>query len=283
MLPRNHPDRIQIAFDDHRLVANAGLILPATLALRLGLPQLLRKHLDLGGAPGRANTGDKMMTVVASALAGGDCIDDADVLRAGGTARVLGFTAKAPSTLGTFLRSFRWGHVRQLDRVSRELLARVWKAGAGPGDAPFTIDLDSTICETYGLAKEGARHHGYTGARGYHPLLAVAAGTGDVLLARLREGRANSARGAAHFLRETVGRVSYCGARGQLTVRADSGIGYRNSRFLGRWPSRDNSATSCLSSRFSRLSACTSCWAASRTVSRASLSLPASMNSFVHA
>ena len=188
MLPRNHPDRIQIAFDDHRLVANAGLILPATLALRLGLPQLLRKHLDLGGAPGRANTGDKMMTLVASALAGGDCIDDADVLRAGGTARVLGFTAKAPSTLGTFLRSFRWGHVRQLDRVSRELLARVWKTGAGPGDAPFTIDLDSTICETYGLAKEGARHHGYTGARGYHPLLAVAAGTGEVLMARLREG-----------------------------------------------------------------------------------------------
>ena len=144
MLPRNHPDRIQIAFDDHRLVANAGLILPATLALRLGLPQLLRKHLDLGGAPGWANTGDKMMTLVASALAGGDCIDDADVLRAGGTARVLGFTAKAPSTLGTFLRSFRWGHVRQLDRVSRELLARAWQAGAGPGDGPLTIDLDST-------------------------------------------------------------------------------------------------------------------------------------------
>ena len=100
MLPRNHPDRIQIAFDDHGLVANAGLILPATLALRLGLPQLLRKRLDLGGAPGRANTGDKMMTMVASALAGGDCIDDADVLRAGGTARVLGFTAKPESTEG---------------------------------------------------------------------------------------------------------------------------------------------------------------------------------------
>ena len=147
------------------------------------------------------------------------------MLRAGGTAGVLGFTAKAPSTLGTFLRSFRWGHVRQLDGVSRELLARgVWKAGAGPGDAPFTIDLDSTICETYGLAKEGARHHGYTGARGYHPLLAVAAGTSDVLMARLREGRAHTARGAAHFLGETVGRVRYCGARGQLTVRADSGF-----------------------------------------------------------
>ena len=219
MLPQNKPDRIRILFDDHRLVANAGLILPATLALRLGLPQLLRKHLDLGGAPGRANTGDKMMTLVASALAGGDCIDDADVLRAGGTARVLGFTAKAPSTLGTFLRSFRWGHVRQLDRVSRELLARVWKAGAGPGDAPFTIDLDSTICETYGLAKEGARHHGYTGARGYHPLLAVAAGTGDVLMARLREGRQHRPRRCP--LPATVGRVRYCHAVVAVCRRMD--------------------------------------------------------------
>ena len=224
MLPRNHPDRIQITFDDRRLVANAGLLLPATLARHLGLPELVQQRLDLGDAPGRANTGDKMMTLVASALAGGDCIDDADVLRTGGTACTLGGTVKAPSTLGTFLRSFRWGHVRQLDRVSRELLARAWAAGAGPGDAPFTIDLDSTICETYGLAKEGARHHGYTGKRGYHPLLAIAAGTGDVLMARLREGRANTARGAAHFLRETVSRVRHAGASGQLTARADSGF-----------------------------------------------------------
>ena len=104
------------------------------------------------------------------------------------------------------------------------MLARAWAAGAGPGDAPLTIDLDSTICETYGLAKEGARHHGYTGKRGYHPLLAIAAGTGDVLMSRLRQGRANTARGAAHFLRETVGRVRYGGASGQLTVRADSGF-----------------------------------------------------------
>ena len=223
MLPRNHPDRIRITFDDHRLVANAGLILPAALALHLGLPQLVQEHLDLGDAPGRANTGDKLVTLVASALAGGDCgdcgdcIDDADVLRTGGTACAIGCVVKAPSTLGTFLRSFRWGHVRQLDRVSRRLLARAWAAGAGPGDASLTIDLDSTICETYGLAKEGARHHGYTGARGYHPLLAIAAGTGEVLMARLREGRANTARGAAHFLRETVGGDSGTGAlrRGQ--------------------------------------------------------------------
>ena len=179
MLPRSYPDGIHIAFDDHRLVNNAGLILPATLAQHLGLPQLVQQRLDLGDAPGRANTGDKIVTLVASALAGGDCIDDADVLRTGRTASALGCVVKAPSTLGTFLRSFRWGHVRQLDRVSRELLARAWAGGAGPG---------------------------------------------DVLMSRLREGRANTARGAAHFLRETVGRVRYGGARGPLTVRADSGF-----------------------------------------------------------
>jgi hypothetical protein len=217
-------DRVDAAFDDDRLVADAGLLLPATLALHLGLKGLVDRFLDLGRAAGRANVGDKFLTLLMSALAGGDCIDDSDALRAGGTSRILGFRVKAPSTLGTFLRSFRWGHVRQLDRVSRELLARAWAAGAGPGDAPFTIDLDSTICETYGLAKEGALHHGYTKVRGYHPLLAVAAGTGDVLMARLREGRANTVRGAAHFLRETIGRVRSAGASGQLTMRADSGF-----------------------------------------------------------
>ena len=223
MLTSERPDRIKVAFDDPRLVANAGLLLPVTLAQRLGLGELADSHLDLGDAPGRANAGDKILTLVASALAGGDCIDD-DALRCGGTGRVLGCTVKAPSTLGTFLRSFRWGHARQMGRVSRELLARAWAAGAGPGDSPLTIDLDSTVCETYGLGKEGARRHNYTGQRGYHPLLAIAAGTGDVLMARLRAGRANTARGAAHFLRETVSRVRRAGAGGQLTVRADSGF-----------------------------------------------------------
>jgi hypothetical protein len=130
----------------------------------------------------------------------------------------------APSTLGTFLRSFRWGHVRQLDAVSRRLLARAWGAGAGPGAEPFTLDLDSTICETYGFAKHGGRHHGYTHVRGYHPLLAVAAGTGDVLHARLRGGTANSGRGAGSFLAETIERVRAAGASGALTVRGDSGF-----------------------------------------------------------
>jgi Transposase DDE domain group 1 len=217
-------DRVDTAFDGTQLVADAGLLLPATLAAHLGLRELVGRYLHLGKAPGRANVGDKVLTLIASALAGGDCIDDAAALQAGGAARILGFRVKAASTLGTFLRSFRWGHVRQLDRVSRELLARAWAAGAGPGDAPFTIDLDSTICETYGLKKEGAVHHGYTKVRGYHPLLAVAAGTGDVLMARLREGRANTTRGAAHFLRETIGRVRSAGATGELTLRADSGF-----------------------------------------------------------
>ena len=155
MLPLDHPDRIQIAFDDHRLVANAGLLLPVTLAQHLGLREIVDNHVDLADAPGRANPDDKMRTLVASALAGGDCINDADVLRTGGTAgaRLRGQGAIHPplsrgQALGTFLRSFRWGHVRQLDRVSRELLAQAWAAGAGPGDAPLTIDLDSTICET---------------------------------------------------------------------------------------------------------------------------------------
>ena len=102
MLPRSHPERIQVSFDDHRLVANAGLLLPAILARRLGLPQLADQYLNLGRAPGRANAGDKLLTLVASALAGGDCgdcIDDADALRSGGTGKVLGCVVKAPSTL----------------------------------------------------------------------------------------------------------------------------------------------------------------------------------------
>ena len=162
---------------------------------------------SISPTPSDVTTRPPLIIRVASALAGGDCIDDADALRAGGTLRGQGAIHPGED-------------VRQLDRVSRQLLARAWAAGAGPGDSPLTIDLDSTICETYGLAKEGARHHGYTGARGYHPLLAIAAGTGEVLMSRLREGRANTARGAAHFLRETVGRVRYGGARGQLTSTA---------------------------------------------------------------
>ena len=107
-----------------------------------------------------------------------------------------------------------WGHARQLDVVSRKLLARAWSAGAGPGDKPLTIDIDCTICETYGLAKAGGSRFTYTHVRGYHPLLAVAAGTGEVLHTRLRGGPAHTAQGAARFIAETVERVPGCGSSG---------------------------------------------------------------------
>ena len=215
-------DRVDTAFDDDRLVADAGLLLPATLALHLGLKGLVERFLDLGRAAGRANVGDKLLTLVMSALAGGDCIDDADALRAGGTSRVLGFSVKAPSTLGTFLRSFRWGHVRQLDRVSRELLARAWAAGAGPGAAPFTIDLDSTICETYGLAKEGAPCTTGTPRSAAITRCSRSPRAPATCSWRGCAGAAPTPAGApAHFLRETIGRVRSAGATGELTMRAD--------------------------------------------------------------
>ena len=143
---------------------------------------------------------------------------------AGDTQAVLGHVVLAPSTLGTFLRSFSWGHARQLDTVAGDLLARAWAAGAGPDAEPFTIDVDSSIHETYGLAKEGGTRFTYNHVRGYNPLYAVAAGTGDVLHVRLRGGNAHSGRGAAGFLTETFGRVRRAGAAGPIVLRADSGF-----------------------------------------------------------
>jgi hypothetical protein len=107
-------------------------------------------------------------------LAGGDCIDDADLLRCGATSQVLGHRVMAPSTLGTFLRSFTFGHVRQLDRLTEQLLGRAWAAGAGPSDGPMTMDLDSTVCQVHGYHKQGAAY-GYPRILGDHPLLATRA------------------------------------------------------------------------------------------------------------
>jgi hypothetical protein len=129
----------------------------------------------------------------------------------------------APSTLGTFLRSFTFGHVRQLDRLAEQLLGRAWAASAGPGDAAMTIDLDSTVCEVHGYHKQGAAY-GYTHKLGDHPLVATRADSGEVLHARQRTGRANTARGAARFVDELAARVRRAGASGELTMRADSGF-----------------------------------------------------------
>ena len=110
-------DRIRVMFDDEHLVADAGLIQTATLVQHLGLEALFNGHVDLGDAPGHANVGLKALTIIDSVLAGGDSIDDCDALRAGATGVVLGHGLRAPSTLGTFLRSFTWGHARQRDKV----------------------------------------------------------------------------------------------------------------------------------------------------------------------
>ena len=130
---------------------------------------------------------------------------------------------RAPSTVGSWLRAHKWSNVRELDAVCRELLARLWAAGAGPADlaGPLTIDLDSSIVPVYGRGKQGAAF-GYTKVRGYHPQFATCAQTGMVLFSRLRGGSAGAARGAKSFLTETVSRVRDAGATGQLTVRADS-------------------------------------------------------------
>lgn len=125
-------DRMQVTFEDHRAVANAGLLLPATLAAHLGAGALLDETVDLGDDPGAPNPARKALTVVLAMLAGGQFIDDVDLLRAGSSGRVVGFDPAAPSTVGTFLRAFTFGHVRQLDKAAEELLGRAWEAGTGP-------------------------------------------------------------------------------------------------------------------------------------------------------
>jgi hypothetical protein len=212
-----------VVFDDERVVANAGVMLPALLAGRLGIEAVVDQTVDLGDRPGAANVGQKVMTMVSAFALGADCIEDCDVLRSGQTQAVLGHRVAAPSTLGTFLRSFTFGHVRQLDRVLGLALQRAWAAGAGPGDGRLVIDADSFVSEVFGPKKQGVGF-GYTRVRGYHPLLATRADTGEVLHIRLRTGSANTSRGMTRFLDELIARVDRAGATGQKLLRADSGF-----------------------------------------------------------
>ena len=216
-------DRIQVRFDDEKLVANAGLLLVGTLAVRLELESLVNNLVRLSGRVGGSRPGRKVMSLVHAIVAGGSHIDHADVLRCGGTEAVLPFRVMAPSTLGTFLRAFSFGHVRQLEAVVGETLRRAWAMGAGPGPARLVIDVDSTICEVAGKSKQGAAF-GYTKVLGYHPILASRADTGEVLHARMRKGSANTARGARRFIDELVARVRRAGATGEIVMRFDSGF-----------------------------------------------------------
>ena len=216
-------DRVSVIFDEPNLVVNAGLLLVATLVARLNLECLINGTVRLGGRVGGARPGRKVLTLVHAMVAGGTHIDHADVLRSGATWSVLGHQVMAPSTLGTFLRAFTFGHVRQLDAVLAEALRRAWSLGAGPGADQMVVDLDSTICEVCGKAKAGAGY-GYTHVLGYHPLVATRSDTGEVLHARLRRGAANTGRGAVRFVEELVARVRRAGASGELIMRFDSGF-----------------------------------------------------------
>ncbi len=222
---------LQVCFDDERAVSDAGVVLCATLAQRLGLGELIGRCVRLTGRTGGANPGRKVLSLVFSMLLGADCIDDAQQLRSGRIGRLLGVRPAAPSTLGTFLRAFTFGHVRQLDRLLALSLQRAWAAGAGPGAERLIIDVDSFVGEVCGYQKQGAAF-GYTRKRGYHPILASRAGTGEVLHLRLRKGSANTQRGIARFLDELIARVDRAGATGIKLLRADSG--FHNERSFAR-------------------------------------------------
>ena len=148
-------DRTDVVFDDERVVVNAGVMVAVTLGRRLGLESLVDGAVKLGGRPGASRPGRKVLSLIHAMLLGADSIDDCDVLRAGRTETVLGHRPMAPSTLGTFLRSFTFGHVRQLDRVLGEALRRAWQAGAGPGGRRLVVDIDSFVGEVpRGLSDE---------------------------------------------------------------------------------------------------------------------------------
>jgi hypothetical protein len=217
-------DGLTVVFDDQRVVSDAGIVLVATLARRLGIEDLARGLVRLRpDRAGAANAGRKVMALVFSMLLGADSIDDCAVLRAGRTRRLLGGWVPAPSTLGTFLRAFTFGHVRQLDKLLGDSLARAWAAGAGPGDARLVIDVDSFVGEVCGRLKQGAAY-GYTKVLGYHPILATRADTREVLHIRLRTGSANTSRGMLRFTDELIARIDRAGATSPKLLRADSGF-----------------------------------------------------------
>jgi hypothetical protein len=198
-------DAMQVTFDDERVVCDAGIVLVPTLAERLGVEALAQRLVRLRtDRPGARNSGRKVIALIYAMALGTDCIDDCDVLRAGRTRRLLGGWIAAPSTLGTFLRAFTFGHVRQLDRMSAIALTRAWNFGAGRGARRLVVDIDSFIGEVHGYRKQGAAF-GYTAKRGYHPTLATRADTGEVLHVRLRKGSAASPRGKRSACSQTGG------------------------------------------------------------------------------
>ena len=210
---------VAVVFDEGSLVADAGLLAVGALVGRLGLEALFDGAVRPAGA-GRGS-GAEVVTAVSSMLAGGSFIDDADRLRSGSAQAVLPFKVAAPVALGTFLRSFTWGHVRRMDRAQELVLGRALCSGASPGASRVTVDVDSTVCEVHGNAKQGAAC-GHTHKLGYHPLVAVRDDTGEIVHSRMRSGA--SQRGHGRFFAETLARVRRLAPEAGVTVRADAGF-----------------------------------------------------------
>ena len=215
--------KVSAVFDDPNLIGSAGLVPVMRLAERAGLHTLLQEHLSVANP----NAGVKAAGVIAGMLAGADSIDDLGVLRHGGMTKVFG-AVKAPSTYGTFLRSFTFGHVRQLDAVhSRTLagLAKITPRLLAGTDAMAFLDVDDTIREVHGYAKQGAAY-GYSGVKGLNAQLAVLSSplcAPVIAGSRLRKGNTISGRGAARLIGDAVATSRAAGATGQVMVRADSG------------------------------------------------------------
>ena len=211
-------------FDDPNLVSCGGLAPVVALAERAGLHGLVADRVRIN-TPGGVNAALKVPALIAGMVAGADSIDDMDLLRHGGMDRL--FTGvRAPSTLGTFLRSFTFGHVRQLDAVAAGLLANLAQvAPLLPGaDQVAYLDIDDTVKATYGYTKQGAGY-GYSGVKGLNALIATIStplAAPVIAATRLRKGSANSARGGARLVTDALIAAHAAGATGLVTVRADS-------------------------------------------------------------
>jgi Transposase DDE domain group 1 len=212
-------------FDDRNLVSVAGLVPLMSLAERAGLGLLADQHLSMAGGAGCA-AGAKVSALVAGMAAGADSITDLDVLRHGGMGRLFG-QVRAPSTLGTFLRAFRFGHVRQLDAVAARVLAGLAQRSpllpGGCGEVVY-LDVDDTVRATYGYAKQGAGY-GYSGVKGLNALLATASSGSRapvIVATRLRKGAVHSARGASRLIADAIKATRRGGAGAPMILRADS-------------------------------------------------------------
>jgi hypothetical protein len=216
--------QMSVTFDEPNLVVSAGLVPAVGLAQKVGIAALADDLVTVPG-PAGANAGAKVMSMIAGMAAGADSIDDLDVLRHAGMGRL--FTRiKAPSTIGTFLRGFTFGHVRQLDAVAaRTLIGLAEVAAVLPGiDTGAVIDIDDTVKPVFGAGKQGAEF-GYTKVRGLNAQLATISTDRSapmIAATRLRRGARASASGAVRMIRDSIATARRAGASGPVLVRADS-------------------------------------------------------------